>query len=413
MAVEDQRGPSVVPGSGAAHGGSGTTRRRHRVLIGLALTLAVLLIGALVASFVPVPYYAITPGRALDVSSLIKIGAAKGSGAVTAPRLVPHRGGVLLTDVELIPLRAIDYPYFAWFDHDATVIASGALTGPATAAQYNEQGVIDMANARQAATVVALRTLGYPVRAKASGVIVYQAEPGSPAAAALRVDDVITAIGSQPVTTFASLGAGVSPHAPGDVVALHVRRFSSGRRRVVRVRLGSERVLTVSGARYEVCRPVGSPTGPRLYEPKGVPIACLGLLEAPGGGGSEIAYTVSGLPFPVNLEAEGIVGPSAGLAFTLGLLDKLDRADLTGGRRVAATGTMSIDGNVGDVGGVAQKTVAVRNAGADVFLVPPQELAVARARAGSHLRVFAVSNISQAIRVLERVGGVLRSVRPS
>jgi PDZ domain-containing protein len=66
---------------------------------------------------------------------------------------------------------------------------------------------------------------------------------------------------------------------------------------------------------------------------------------------------------------------------------------------------MSIDGTVGDVGGVAQKTIAVRGAGASVFLVPPQEYPVAKAHAGPHLKVYAVSTINQAIHVLVSLGG--------
>ncbi len=110
----------------------------------------------------------------------------------------------------------------------------------------------------------------------------------------------------------------------------------------------------------------------------------------------------------VDLSSEGIVGPSAGLAFTLGLMEELDPADLTGGRKVAATGTMSIDGSVGDVGGVAQKTIAVRGAGASVFFVPPQEYTVAKAHAGSRLKVYAVSTIGQAVRILRVTRGPYR-----
>ena len=112
------------------------------------------------------------------------------------------------------------------------------------------------------------------------------------------------------------------------------------------------------------------------------------------------------------MNAEGIIGPSAGLAFTLGLISKLDAANLTGGAIVAATGTMSLDGTVGDVGGVAQKTVAVRNAGATIFFVPtPADRKIALQYAGPHLTVIAVSNLSQAITALEQRGG--RVVRPA
>ncbi len=71
---------------------------------------------------------------------------------------------------------------------------------------------------------------------------------------------------------------------------------------------------------------------------------------------------------------------------------------------------MSIDGTVGDVGGIAQKTIAVRGAGAQVFLVPPLEYPVAESHAGSHLKVYAVSTITQAVRILESLGGRIKRI---
>jgi Lon-like protease len=112
------------------------------------------------------------------------------------------------------------------------------------------------------------------------------------------------------------------------------------------------------------------------------------------------------LPFNVNIDVGDIGGPSAGLALTLGLLGILSGADLTGGHRVAATGTINLDGTVGDVGGVAQKTVAVRKAGAQVFFVPPQELKTAQSEAGS-MKVDAVSTLQQALSDLQALGGHL------
>jgi len=110
------------------------------------------------------------------------------------------------------------------------------------------------------------------------------------------------------------------------------------------------------------------------------------------------------LPFDVNIDVGQIGGPSAGLALTLGLLDVLSNGELTGGHRVAATGTISLDGAVGDVGGVAQKAVAVRKAGAQIFLVPPQELGNAKSHAGS-MKVYAVSTLQQALDDLQALGG--------
>ena len=80
-----------------------------------------------------------------------------------------------------------------------------------------------------------------------------------------------------------------------------------------------------------------------------------------------IAYT---LPATVSIDTANIGGPSAGLAMTLTLIDKLSRQSISGNRPIAATGTIDVHGDVGDVGGVAEKTVAVQRAGAKYFFVP-------------------------------------------
>ena len=109
----------------------------------------------------------------------------------------------------------------------------------------------------------------------------------------------------------------------------------------------------------------------------------------------------------MSINSDDIGGPSAGLAWTLGILNALAGGHLTGGRIVAATGTIRPDGTIGDVGGVQQKTVAVNDAGATVFLVPQPELAVAKSMAGPNLKVFAVQNLGQALSDLEHLGGTL------
>jgi PDZ domain-containing protein len=118
-------------------------------------------------------------------------------------------------------------------------------------------------------------------------------------------------------------------------------------------------------------------------------------------------------PFPVSINSDMIGGPSAGLAWTLGIMNPLSGGNLTGGRTVAATGTIRPDGSVGDVGGVLQKTIAVERAGATVFFVPPSpdgshgELKLARSVANGTLQVFEVSSLREALTDLERLGGVL------
>jgi PDZ domain-containing protein len=99
-----------------------------------------------------------------------------------------------------------------------------------------------------------------------------------------------------------------------------------------------------------------------------------------------------------------VSGPSAGLAFTLAIIDDLTPGDLTGGKRVAITGTISPDGTVGPVGGVAQKAVAARSAGAKLMLVPPQEYDDAKSHADG-MTVVRVSTLDDALRALRNNGG--------
>ena len=110
------------------------------------------------------------------------------------------------------------------------------------------------------------------------------------------------------------------------------------------------------------------------------------------------------LPFDINVEVGAIGGPSAGLALTLAILDILSNGDLTGGHAVAATGTIELDGTVGDVGGVAQKAVAVRRAGAQVFFVPADQLKDAQGEAGA-LKLYPVKTLQQALDDLQALGG--------
>jgi PDZ domain-containing protein len=354
----------------------------------------VLLVALVIAALVPVPYEAITPGKGLDIAGMIEVPA----------RVRHHHAGALvLTDVELVPLSALSYLYYLLQSADQ-VVARSELLGSATSAQYEEQGVIDMGNAQEAAKVVALRLLGYRVKAVPNGVIVYDLLPGSPAATHLRVGDVLTALDGRLVQSVASLEEAIASHQPGRVVTLSGHRYGSDLPVRVRLRLGKVQIAKVPAGLEEECLPASQPTRLGL-PPAGFPRACLGI-SAPSLS-SEQSYRLENLPFPVVLKADGIIGPSAGLSLTLGLLEVLSKQDLAAGRRVAATGTMSMTGAVGEVGGIAQKTAAVRAAGASVFLVPSAQASLARAHAGPGLKVLGVSSIHQAIRDLERLGGRL------
>ena len=115
------------------------------------------------------------------------------------------------------------------------------------------------------------------------------------------------------------------------------------------------------------------------------------------------------LPFEVSIDTGEIGGPSAGLAFTLTLLDELTGGDLLGGLDVAVTGTIGIEGNVGAIGGLAQKASAVRQAGLRYFIVPAtqseEDLERAREVAGDEVDIITVATVDEAIAALEELGG--------
>jgi PDZ domain-containing protein len=100
----------------------------------------------------------------------------------------------------------------------------------------------------------------------------------------------------------------------------------------------------------------------------------------------------------VKIEAPGIGGPSAGLAFALDIVDERGR-ELDRGRTVVATGELSLGGRVLPIGEIQQKTIGAREAGADIFLVPDENAAEARQHAAG-LRIVAVSNFGEALTVL-------------
>jgi PDZ domain-containing protein len=119
-------------------------------------------------------------------------------------------------------------------------------------------------------------------------------------------------------------------------------------------------------------------------------------------------------PVQIDVDTNDISGPSAGLAMSLAIIDDLSPGDLTGGKRVAVTGTIDSAGTVGPIGGLSQKAVAARRAGAQVFIVPAcaaddrqcaADLATAKQRVGNDVELAPVSTLAQALRVLRDAGG--------
>jgi PDZ domain-containing protein len=323
----------------------------------------------------------ITPGDATPVAQYIDVPAAENH---------PLTGKILLTDVFVTQLNAFSWLQYTYFDSNSEVISGPELLGPAVNEdQYLDQGYLQMVQAQSFATAAALSRLGYTVTSTNAGALIYGIAPGSPAASTLHVAQVITAVNSAPVTTDCSLINALQGLTPGTKASLTVEessindvgQFVSGPTATKSVTLGTPpKGLVDTGC--------GAPTKPTAY---------LGIQP----------QTQQDWQFPVKVtvHTQNIGGPSAGLSMTLGIMDKLSSGRLTGNRIVAATGTIDQNGNVGDVGGVAQKTIAVEQAGATVFFVPTVEYKAAESKATPQLHVYAVNNLDQVLRILKSLGG--------
>ena len=343
--------------------------------------------------------YVFSPGTApiITSSSTCKDG---GGGNLTLPDGTPcarldvpanlvHaiQGDLFMVDVYVGPATPLDYLRselgpLGGLQEGTQLVPKGAVLGSTPQSQLACQDTQQMQGSTSSAAVVAIRQLGYKVSETQLGAQLYQIQPGSAATAAgLQCGDVITSIGGKPVHTSQDLVNLLRTYKPGDEATLTAQR-TDGK--------GGTRTVTVTSHLTGTPAIDGQPANPGR--------AFLGVVAQ-----DDTTFT---FPFGVNIDVGDIGGPSAGLALTLGLLDVLSSGQLTGGHKVAATGTISIDGKVGDVGGVAQKAVAVRNAGAQVFFVPPQELSAARSHAGT-MKVYAVSTLQQALNDLKALGGHL------
>ncbi|HEY5109310.1 MAG TPA: S16 family serine protease [Acidimicrobiales bacterium] len=328
-------------------------------------SLAVLVLAIFVSSRINLDYYAIQPGTAQSVQPFIKVPAAK-SHPVTRP--------VLLTDVQEARVTALNYLFFK-LQSNTALYSVPAVTGGTAPSELDAQGALQMSQAEASAKTAALRHLGYTVTATPSGAVIAGTFPGTPAHGVLNVGDVVTAVDGKATPTALALTQVLAPHHPGQTVTFTVRKGGTGAPGPVS--------LTLKRTKVEL-------------DGRTVTLD-VGILPQ-----DQVDYTY---PFPISIDVTDIGGPSAGLAMTLGVIDALSGGKLTGGHTVAATGTMDAQGNVGDVGGVPQKTVAVENARATIFLVPPGEYADAKSKQRSDLKIYPVSTLDQALRVLAANGG--------
>jgi PDZ domain-containing protein len=316
--------------------------------------VGLLVLAGLVLYVVPSNDYILLPDRAHPVAPLVRV---QGGHDPTGP------GGIYFVDVFERKASMLE-SLFPSIRTGATLVPANLIVPPGVSDQEARRADLrQMTISQRVAAAVALRRLGYKVVARPAGVIVSAVAADSHAAGKLDPGDVIASVNGKPTLQISQLRTLLSNVKPGDVVRLGIQR--------------GDKHLVVSVK--------------TLADPLDKKRALVGFTP-------DQAADIR-LPLKVQINAGGVGGPSAGLAFALDVMEELGR-DVDHGYKVAATGQINLDGSVSPIGGVKQKTYGVRKSHADVFLVPAGDNAREARRYADGLRIIAVKSFPQALRAL-------------
>jgi Lon-like protease len=325
----------------------------RRSLFSLGVLLALAVVAAGVLWLVPSDHYIVLPDRARPVDPLV---------SVPGEDEEQESAGIYMVDVRVGRANLFERLFPGVYD-GAELVPERVLNPVGVSdRQRRTSSLNQMSRSQQIAITVALRELGRQVSVEAAGAEVMLVTPGAPADGELLVGDVIVEARREPIATTIDLRQAMRPVQPGSTVELTVTRDGEE----VELSVGTE----------------ASQQGPRR--------AVMGVQVRDA---QEFDF-----PLDVEIDAGSVGGPSAGLAFALEIVDELG-SDLENGRRVVATGEITLAGDVLAVGGVRQKTIGAREAGASVFLVPDANAAEAREQAGD-LEIVPVSDFDEALAFL-------------
>ncbi|MGD0066618.1 MAG: PDZ domain-containing protein [Streptosporangiaceae bacterium] len=332
------------------------SRRSLTLLIAAVGTAAAIAVSVLVS----VPYVILGPGPTLN--TLGKDSSGKPLITISGHATYPTSGHLNMVTVSYSGGPGTRLNIFtaltAWLNPDEAVVPESELFAPGQSQQQSQQqDTLEMTSSQQTATAAALTELGIGYRTQ---VVVAQAESGYPAYGVLKAGDVITAVDGQAVTGPTSLTGLIAAHPAGSTLTVTITR--SGQSRQVKV-----------GTKESGGRPV---MGVQIEE--------------------QFKF-----PFNVNISVGDIGGPSAGMMFALGIIDKLTNDDLTGGKFIAGTGEITAAGQVEAIGGIQQKMVGARQAGAIIFLTPASNCSDTKGAVPAGLRLVKVSTLSQAVGYLQ------------
>jgi Lon-like protease len=336
----------------------------HR-LVTLIIAGACVLIGLVIAAVTSVPYVALTPGPTLNT-----LGAPSGQQLIqiSGRKTYPTSGHLNMVTVSYTGGPGVRFNIFdalsAWLTPDDAVVPESEIF-PANQSQQQvvQQDTQEMVGSQEDATAAALcyLNISYQTIDKIQATV-----KGYPAYGVLRAGDVITAVDGTPVDCRHSVVTMIQNRKPGAPVTLTIDRA------------GATKTVTL-----------------RTRDSGGEPVVGVRIDPA--------SYV---FPFNVKINIPGIGGPSAGMMFALGIIDKLTPDNLTGGKFVAGTGEIAPTaggGAVEPIGGIQQKMAGARAAGATIFLTPAANCVNTTGAVPSGLRLVKVSTLAGAVAALEAI----------
>lgn len=352
------------PTGGAQAGGNnisgGRLSRRNTGLLVLALVV-VIAIAAL--NLIHVPKVIMRPG---PVTNTLGEKSGKPVIEVKGAKTYPTSGALDFTTVSIAggpqyPVSVMEWLKAKYIDDDAEIYPEEMwFPKGITSKQVEQQSTAEMTNSQQTAEVVAMRAAGVTVP---ETIRVAQLQKGAAATGKLEVKDVLVELNGKKVSTLESVSTVMHKVKAGTTVPVTVKRGTKTMHLKVPTSAGQD--------------------GHAVF----------GIAITP-------AYK---FPYEVKVNAGDVGGPSAGTMFTLAIYDLLTPGALTGGHKVAGTGTMSEDGSVGPIGGIRQKMLGAERSGAKFFLAPKSDCSEAKGHEPDGLTVIRIDNVQDAIGALKQI----------
>ncbi|MFE2290505.1 PDZ domain-containing protein [Streptomyces sp. NPDC059452] len=361
--------------------------RRTATMLASTLLLIVLCCTGLLIN---VPYAEMSPGPTVNT-----LGETRGEPVlrIEGPGTYRTTGNLNMTTVRV---TGADYrmnlgqAVYGWLAHDSVVVPHDTLYPDGkTEEQSTQENAEEFSQSQESAKVAALRELDIPV---ATQVIVASVVKDSPSEGKLHAGDVIKAVDSTEVKEPGDVAELVTKHKPGEDVTFTIipAKEAAAAEKAGRTPEG-DRKVTITTERAPAS------------EEGGKDRAIVGIR----------AGTDHRFPFTIEIKLADVGGPSAGLMFSLGIIDKLTPGSLTGGKFIAGTGTIDDEGKVGPIGGITMKLVGARDEGASYFLTPDENCAAAAADTPDGLTLVRVKTLDDAVKSLEKISAGKTDALPS